>query len=88
MFFNVVFWVDKFVVYYVLLCIVIMILGEDELFDIVELFEQLCGVSWIKVIGVGFIVVVLFVLDYWCGIMFVDVLWCGNWINWIWYFLV
>lgn len=39
MFFNVVFWVDKFVVYYVLLCIVIMILGEDELFDIVELFE-------------------------------------------------
>ncbi len=63
-----------------------MTLGEDELLDIVELFEQLRGASWTKVTGAGSTVAVSLASDHRRGIMFADVPWRGNRINRIRYF--
>lgn len=77
---------DKSAAYHALSRTATMTLGEDELLDIVELFEQLRGASWTKVTGAGSTVAVSLASDHRRGIMFADVPWRGNRINRIRYF--
>lgn len=61
-------------------------LGDGDVLDVAELFEQLGGASWTKMIGAGSTVTVSIASDRGRGILFAEVGWRGNRINRIRYF--